>query len=204
MTTGKAARVHNYGGAKAVQVEEEELPVRRDGQISSASMTRAPGSDRMLAPSENEVEAPDRPDLGNDEAEPTGARKRRRWPWLIFLLVLAVLGAAAWRVLSPKGENERRTAQEVQPVGAGRIGTGDINETLSGLGTVTPLATITVQTQINGQLTEVGFKEGQIVHKGDFLAQIDPRPYQAALDLAEGQLAHDTGLLEQAESDLQR
>ena len=69
---------------------------------------------------------------------------------------------------------------------------------------MTPLATITVQTQINGQLTEVGFKEGQIVHKGDFLAQIDPRPYQAALDLAEGTLIHDQGLLDQAESDLAR
>ena len=51
---------------------------------------------------------------------------------------------------------------------------------------------------------EVGFQEGQLVHKGDFLAQIDPRPFQAALDLAQGQLAHDTGLLEQAQSDLAR
>ena len=75
---------------------------------------------------------------------------------------------------------------------------------ITALGTVTPLATITVQTQINGQLLSVGFKEGQIVQKGDFLAQIDPRPYQAALDTAEGTLAHDQGLLKQAESDLKR
>jgi multidrug efflux system membrane fusion protein len=53
-------------------------------------------------------------------------------------------------------------------------------------------------------LTEVGFKEGQMVHEGDFLAQIDPRPYQAALDQAEGALIHDQGLLDQAESDLAR
>ncbi len=75
---------------------------------------------------------------------------------------------------------------------------------LSGLGTATPLATITVQTQINGQLMSVGFKEGQIVHKGDFLAQIDPRPYQAAPEQAQGRLAHDTGLLHQAQANLVR
>ena len=57
---------------------------------------------------------------------------------------------------------------------------------LSGLGTVTPLATVTVKTQITGHLTEVAFKEGQLVNKGDFLAQIDPRPYQVALEQAAG------------------
>ena len=66
---------------------------------------------------------------------------------------------------------------------------------LNELGTVTSLDTVTVQTQINGQLDEVGFKEGQVVKKGDFLAQIDPRPYQAALEQAQGTLAHDQGLL---------
>ncbi len=69
---------------------------------------------------------------------------------------------------------------------------------------MTPLATITVQTQINGQLVDVGFKEGQTVQKGNFLAQIDPRPYQAALDQAQGMLLHDQGLLDQAQSDLIR
>jgi multidrug efflux system membrane fusion protein len=72
------------------------------------------------------------------------------------------------------------------------------------LGTVTPLANVTVRTQINGQLQEVAFQEGQIVQKGDFLAQIDPRPYQMTLEQAEGALQRDQALLREAQVDLAR
>ena len=75
---------------------------------------------------------------------------------------------------------------------------------LSQLGTVTPLATVTVKTQISGYLVQVGFREGQMVNKGDFLAQIDPRPYQVALEQAQAQLAKDQALLKNAQVDLQR
>ena len=75
---------------------------------------------------------------------------------------------------------------------------------LPALGTVTPLATVTVKTQISGQLQRIAFKEGQMVHQGDFLAQIDPRPYQAALEQAQGNLQRDQALLANARLDLKR
>ena len=131
-------------------------------------------------------------------------RRGSRLRPLLYLLVLIMLGLVAWRLATPSGPSGRRQQQQAQDVGAARIGTGDIKEVITGLGTVTPLATITVQTQINGQLVSVGFKEGQPVQKGDFLAQIDPRPYEAALDQAQGTLTHDQGLLDQAQSDLVR
>ncbi len=109
----------------------------------------------------------------------------------------------AWRLFWPSGAPKSH-GTPAQRVGAAKISSADVKVSLNGLGTVTPLATITVQTQINGQLMEVGFKEGQMVRKGDFLAQIDPRPYQTALENAEGILAHDTQLLAQAKSDLAR
>ena len=91
-----------------------------------------------------------------------------------------------------------------QPVGIATAEKGDIRVILNELGTVTSLANVTVKTQLNGYLTEVAFQEGQMVNKGDFLAQIDPRPYQVALEQAQGQLAHDQGLLQQAQTNLKR
>ena len=80
----------------------------------------------------------------------------------------------------------------------------ELDVTRSALGTVTPLATVSIQAQVSGQITEVAFQEGQTVHKGDFLIQIDARPYEAALAQARGQLAKDQAALEEARMDLQR
>jgi multidrug efflux system membrane fusion protein len=99
------------------------------------------------------------------------------------------------------GRNQQAAAQSV---GAATVGQGDIRVVVNALGTVTPIATVTVQTQIDGQLQQVGFTEGQMVKQGDFLAQVDPRPYQLLQAQYEGQLAHDQGLLAQAQVDLVR
>ena len=81
---------------------------------------------------------------------------------------------------------------------------GDMPITLIGLGAVTPIATVTVQSQITGQITKVLFKEGQAVKPGDPLFQIDPRPYQVALEQAQGALARDKALLANAQAPTSR
>ncbi|MCP3707575.1 MdtA/MuxA family multidrug efflux RND transporter periplasmic adaptor subunit [Paraburkholderia sp. CNPSo 3274] len=91
-----------------------------------------------------------------------------------------------------------------QPVSVATAKAGDMPIVITALGTVTPLADITVRTQLSGTLQDVYFQEGQMVTKGDVLAQIDPRPYQISLANAEGQLARDQALLATARLDLKR
>jgi multidrug efflux system membrane fusion protein len=123
-------------------------------------------------------------------------------------LAIGVIVAAyeiVHRASAPAPANPRSAAAAgTQSVGAATIGTGNVRVVVNALGTVTPLATVTVQTQISGQLTAVNFIEGQPVRKGDFLAQIDDRPYVILKAQFEGQLAHDQGLLAQAQRDLKR
>jgi len=144
------------------------------------------------------------------------SRRRRRWlPWLIVLLVVGVI---AYALLRPQtkpaatggrhhggaaGQAADGTAQ-AQPVSEAVARTGDMPVVLTQLGTVTSLATITVQSQISGYLLEVNFTEGQEVHKGDQLALVDPRLYIATLTQYEGNLIRDTALLKQAQADYAR
>ncbi len=90
------------------------------------------------------------------------------------------------------------------PVAVATATKQDIRVTQNALGTVTPMTTVTIQAQVSGQLVNVAFTEGQTVHKGDVLVQIDPRPYAAALAQAEGQLAKDQAALEEARMDMKR
>lgn len=91
-----------------------------------------------------------------------------------------------------------------QPVSVATATQGEMPIVLSALGTVTPLANVTVKSQLSGYLQSVAFQEGQIVKKGDLLAQIDPRPYQVSLENAEGTHARDAALLATARLDLKR
>src|SRR5437899_5976856 len=135
------------------------------------------------------------------------SRRRLLKPFLWLLLGVIILAAGVWYFprpdSQPKEAGRGRSGGPV-PVGVTTVQKGDMPVSLSQLGTVTPLATVTVKTQINGYLTEVAFREGQMVKKGDFLAQIDPRPYQVALEQAEATLAKDQALLKNAQLDLQR
>jgi multidrug efflux system membrane fusion protein len=127
----------------------------------------------------------------------------------VGLIVAAVLALGIYQITrpvqTPQAPRGRGAAQSlVQSVGASTVSLHDVPVIVNALGTVSPLATVTVQTQIAGYLTEVAFSEGQVVKKGDFLAQVDPRPYEVLKNQYEGQLAHDQGLLAQAQNNLKR
>ena len=118
--------------------------------------------------------------------------------------LLAVI-AVVWLVrAAPSVPGKVRGAGLGLPVVAAQASRGEVKVTYDALGAVTPLATITVKSRVNGQLMRLGFQEGQIVHQGDFLAEIDPRPFEAALKQAEGALLRDQALLEEARLDQQR
>jgi multidrug efflux system membrane fusion protein len=149
---------------------------------------------------------------------PSPPQRRRGWIWLVVLAILAAVGYWQWPKLKtflPTGD----TASQGTPTGRGRGrggggGTsqvvaaratkGDIKVFVTGLGAVTPIYTVTVNSRVTGELMKVQFKEGQIVQKGDLLVEIDPRPYEVQLEQAEGQLIHDQALLKDSHLDLDR
>jgi membrane fusion protein, multidrug efflux system len=147
--------------------------------------------------------------LITEPQKPKSRWGRRLIRWLVSIALLGLASLGVWfswshRQQSAEGAASRFGARMTTTVGIAVAKKGDIPVFLQGLGTVTPPATVTVKTQVNGQLIQIAFTEGQHVKKGDFLAQIDPRPYQAVLDQQQGQLARDRALLENARVDLVR
>jgi multidrug efflux system membrane fusion protein len=128
--------------------------------------------------------------------------KRRRWP-LVLLGILIALGVTAY-LRHQSGGQKTGFGPAPQAVGVAKAVAGAMPVTLEALGTVTPLATVTVLPQLSGYLTQVAFTEGETVAAGDFLAQIDPRPYQVQLEQYQAQQARDAATLAQAKSDLSR
>ncbi len=130
--------------------------------------------------------------------DPKPKRRRRWWIFAVFLLLIA--GIAYWKHSGSKAPH----AFAPQAVGVAKAVSGSMPETVEALGTVTPTATVTVLPQLSGYLTAVGFTEGETVAEGQFLAQIDPRPYEVTLEQYTAQKARDAATLAQALSDLAR
>lgn len=135
---------------------------------------------------------------------------RRVWPWLL-LVVLAggAYLAHKWWVATPSASAaaaaSRADGARAVPVLAGQVQRRDVKVYLSGLlGTVVALNTVTIHTRVDGQLEKVGFKEGEFVHEGDVLAELDPRPFEVQLEQAKGQKVRDEALLANAKLDLER
>ena len=136
------------------------------------------------------------------------SRKTKIISWTVVLLLL--VAALVWTTgvagnAGSDGDAKReRWRNRVQTVGVARATTRGVPVTIEALGTVTPIATVTVRPQVSGIITAILFQEGQIVRKGQILARIDPRPYRAQLAQATGSLARDRAQLENARLTLQR
>ncbi len=149
----------------------------------------------------------------------TGVPSKHRW-WL-WVLVLGVIAFGIWYYRNSRNASQAATTT-VAPGAAGKgkggsgagglvvpvvVSTaqrGDLPVYFNGLGTVTAFNTVTVRSRVDGQLVSIAFKEGQFVHQGDLLAQIDPRPFQVQLEQALGQLAKDQAQRKDAEVNFER
>jgi len=153
-------------------------------------------------------------------AKPPGKKKKRGFIWAFFLLItVGVTTYAVWRASQPgliPQTNQGGKGGFGGKGGRGNFGGGPLPVVVatarsasvpvyfSGLGSVTPFYTVTVKSRVDGQLMKVNFQEGDLVKEGQVLAEIDPRPFQVMLEQAEGSLAHDQALLDNAKLDMAR
>jgi multidrug efflux system membrane fusion protein len=154
-----------------------------------------------------------------EDVAPRPAKSR----WWIWLLVLGMVALGIWYYRGEHSKTEAENSSANGPAAAGGRGQGgapgfnpvvpvvvataqhgDVPIYFTGLGTVTAFNTVTVHSRVDGQLVSVAFKEGQFVHQGDLLAQIDPRPFQVILEQAEGALAKDQAQRKDAEANFER
>jgi membrane fusion protein, multidrug efflux system len=148
----------------------------------------------------------------------TPGAKSRRWLWIVALVIVIGLGvwyfrsknsteaqSSAGAAAGAKGGRQGQSgAAMVVPVVVATATRGDLPVYYNGLGTVTAFNTVTVRSRVDGQIVKINFTEGQTVHQGDALVEIDPRPYQVQLEQAEGQLAKDQAQLRDVQVDYER
>ncbi len=178
--------------------------------------TKTNPSDLKTLPEGDRLDSP-----GQHGAAPPSSRKpkKRGLLWVVFLLIVAgIAGYAVWRAGHPAaavrgqggggggrgGGGGGRGQLGPVPVVLSKVGRSSIPVYLNGLGNVTAFYTVTVKSRVDGQLMKVDFNEGDLVKEGQVLIEIDPRPYQVQLELAQGTLAHDQALLDNAKVDLDR
>src|ERR1700736_4320194 len=161
--------------------------------------------------------------IDREEAAPRPALRPAKGRWWIWFVVLGVLAVGIWYFRSARSKTEAENPRANAPGAPGANGQngapgfnpivpvvvataqhGDLPIYFTGLGTVTAFNTVTVHSRVDGQLVSVAFKEGQFVHQGDLLAQIDPRPFQVILEQAEGALAKDQAQRKDAEANFER
>ncbi len=134
-------------------------------------------------------------------------RKSHAWIWIVVIVVVCAIAYYFYHQrTAAEAAAKAKASQQVRavPITTATARSGSIGVYINALGTVTPVYTVTITSRVDGQIMSVNYKEGQMVQKGDLLIQIDPRPYEAALKQAEGTLAHDQALLNEAKIDLNR
>jgi multidrug efflux system membrane fusion protein len=137
---------------------------------------------------------------------PNGLNRRRKGQIAVAAMLGCLVLIGGWTLLGGRSSKARGSAQAPPtiPVTVAQARTTDFAVYLNGLGTVQPYDTVTVRSRVDGEITDVAFKQGQLVKQGDVLARIDPRPYQAALDQATAKKAQDEATLRNAQLDLAR
>src|ERR1700744_743490 len=149
--------------------------------------------------------------LPEHASEPGGPRRSSPLRLIVVvLIILALVGFIVWRIRANNQQAAQQAAKQAAaanrptPVQVTAVQQKTVPVFLTALGTVTAYNTVTLQARVSGQLLEVNFREGQNVRKGDLLLQIDPRPYQAALDQAVGTLAKDEANLKDMQAEAER
>jgi len=135
--------------------------------------------------------------------------KSRITRWILLILAVGGLGYFGWQRLHGDHETAANNAQKAAPRNPVRVTVAPVEKTdfpvyLTSLGTVQAFNTVVVRSRVDGQIDKIAFTEGQLVNQGDLLAEIDPRPYQAALDQAKAKKEQDEANLANTNLDLQR